>query len=542
VWLVYFQGGNTMSNEIRAVAYARVSSKEQADKELSIPAQLEAIRNYCKQKGWKLITEYIDAGKSAKTDERPEFQKMIAMAKRQNRNFDVIIVHKVDRFSRNRDDHVIYKSLLKKLGVSVYSVTEQTDPETPHGFLLEGIMEVISEFYNMNLKTETMKGMRENAKRGFHNGGIAPYAYKLSKVTESTGNTKTILVPGDEKEVATVKRIFHMYVYEGYGYKKIASILNEEGIPSATGILWSYSSVHDVLHNEVYIGNKIWNMHDYSTGKKKKPEDQWIRQENTHTALVSQEVFNLVKAKSKTRIKNSSVFEATNSPFILRGLFKCPYCGTNMVGGQSGGRGSTRNIRRYYVCGLYQRKGKAACKFKSYNKEKIESLIINAILKEFTYLNISKVLNEELIKFAQEQNKESIYRLNNVTKEIELTRDRIKMLSNDLKVTNNKQIAEYITDLKKQLDELEQERKELQSISISDDTSETSVDIVRSKIRDFINRIFSETPEQQNILLKEFVDSIQYNSINNMITTSIVIKSPENSSNIIFKKNIYVSF
>jgi site-specific DNA recombinase len=98
-----------MPKEISAVIYARVSSKEQAEKELSIPAQLEAMRNYCKQKGWKLVCEYIDAGKSAKTDERPEFQRMIAMAKKQNRNFDNIVVHKFDRFSRNREDHVIYK-------------------------------------------------------------------------------------------------------------------------------------------------------------------------------------------------------------------------------------------------------------------------------------------------------------------------------------------------------------------------------------------------------------------------------------------------
>lgn len=155
-----------MEKEIKVVAYARVSSKEQAEKELSIPAQLDAIRSYCKQKGWKLVHEYIDAGKSAKTDERPEFQRMITMAKRPNKGFEGIIVHKIDRFSRNRDDHVIYRSLLKKIGVTVYSVTEQqADPETPHGFLLEGIMEVISEFYNMNLKNETMKGMKENAER-----------------------------------------------------------------------------------------------------------------------------------------------------------------------------------------------------------------------------------------------------------------------------------------------------------------------------------------------------------------------------------------
>ncbi|MCB2342544.1 recombinase family protein [Clostridium estertheticum] len=187
-----------MPKEIRAVSYARVSSREQAEKELSIPAQLEAMRNFCKQKGWKLVHEYIDAGKSAKTDDRPEFQRMIAMAKKYNRNFDNIVVHKFDRFSRNREDHVIYKSLLKKMGVLVYSVSEQTDPDTPHGFLIEGIMEVMSEFYNLNLRNEVFKGMKENARRGFHNGGTAPYGYRLNKVNESSGTTKSILVPGPD--------------------------------------------------------------------------------------------------------------------------------------------------------------------------------------------------------------------------------------------------------------------------------------------------------------------------------------------------------
>jgi len=137
--------------ELRIVAYARVSSKEQAEKELSIPAQLIAIRKYCQEKGWKLIEEYLDEGKSAKTAERPAFQRMIALAKRPNKGFDAIVVHKFDRFSRSREDHVIYKALLKKHGVTVHSATEQTDPDTPHGFLLEGMLEVISEFYNMNL-------------------------------------------------------------------------------------------------------------------------------------------------------------------------------------------------------------------------------------------------------------------------------------------------------------------------------------------------------------------------------------------------------
>lgn len=103
--------------QTRVVAYARVSSKEQAGKELSIPAQLKAIRKYCLDKDYKLVAEYLDEGKSAKTADRPAFQKMIALAKKQNRHFEAIIVHKFDRFSRSREDHVVYKALLKSMTV-----------------------------------------------------------------------------------------------------------------------------------------------------------------------------------------------------------------------------------------------------------------------------------------------------------------------------------------------------------------------------------------------------------------------------------------
>lgn len=187
--------------ETRVVAYARVSSKEQAEKELSIPAQLKAIRKFCQDKGWKLVDEYLDEGKSAKTADRPAFQKMVALAKKQNRHFDAIVVHKFDRFSRSREDHVIYKTLLKKHGVLVYSATEQTDPETPHGFLLEGMLEVISEFYNINLATETRKGMVENAKRGYHNGGSPPYGYRIGKIQDGRGNEKSVWVSRERSEI-----------------------------------------------------------------------------------------------------------------------------------------------------------------------------------------------------------------------------------------------------------------------------------------------------------------------------------------------------
>lgn len=100
---------------MKVAIYARVTSDRQAEKELSIPAQVKAIQQYCQERGYIIVSEYIEKGRSAKTDDRQEFQKMVAVAKRSNRPFDAILVHKFDRFSRKRDDHVIYKALLAQV-------------------------------------------------------------------------------------------------------------------------------------------------------------------------------------------------------------------------------------------------------------------------------------------------------------------------------------------------------------------------------------------------------------------------------------------
>ncbi|WP_245647991.1 recombinase family protein [Paenibacillus borealis] len=220
---------------MKVVVYARVSSERQAEKELSIPAQLKAMQQYCQTKGWTIVNEFIEKGKSAKTDDRPEFQRMIAMAKRTNRSFEAILVHKFDRFSRNRDDHVLYKALLKQCGVKVISIVEQTEADSPQDMLLEGMLEVISEFFNANLAVEVRKGMTQNAKQGYNNGGTPPYAYRTEHIALGNQKTKAVWVLGPREEIDTVRFIFSQYAYEEMGYKRIASLLNESNVPTQKG-------------------------------------------------------------------------------------------------------------------------------------------------------------------------------------------------------------------------------------------------------------------------------------------------------------------
>ncbi|MCG5253450.1 recombinase family protein [Brevibacillus agri] len=282
---------------MNVVAYLRVSSKQQTERELSIPAQREAIQRYADQKGWSIVEEFVDESKSAKTADRPAFQRMIAKAKQPQKNFQAILVHKFDRFSRSREDHIIYKALLKKQGIFVYSVTEQTEPDTPHGVLLEGMLEVISEFYNLNLRNETLKGMKENASRGFHCGGRIPYGYRTIVV-----DGHVTLVPGEQHEVEAVQLIFKLAA-EGMGGKKIARILNEYNLQHAIDRRWSPSTVLSILDNQVYLGHRIWNKRTKSVTQFK-DADEWIVVPNSHPPIVSQQQWDAAHTELQQRKKN----------------------------------------------------------------------------------------------------------------------------------------------------------------------------------------------------------------------------------------------
>src|SRR5215471_21440694 len=142
---------------MNVVSYARVSSERQAEKDLSIAAQLKALRKYALERDWEIRSEFVDEAESARSANRPAFKEMIALARQKQKGFDAILVWKLSRFARNREDSIIYKSLLRKHGISVISINEQVD-ETPAGKLLEGMIEVIDEFYSINLAQEPSGG------------------------------------------------------------------------------------------------------------------------------------------------------------------------------------------------------------------------------------------------------------------------------------------------------------------------------------------------------------------------------------------------
>ena len=162
--------------------YARVSSDRQ-DVDLSVSAQLRALRDYAEKHGYLVAREYVDEAESGRIADRPQFQKMLDEASKPEAPIKEILVWKFSRFTRKREHAVAFKAMLRRRGVRVVSITEQAD-DTPTGKLLEAIIESVDEFYSENLAQEVTRGMREAASRGFWVTTYAPYGYRKVHVQD----------------------------------------------------------------------------------------------------------------------------------------------------------------------------------------------------------------------------------------------------------------------------------------------------------------------------------------------------------------------
>ncbi len=271
----------------KAAIYARYSSDNQRD--LSIDAQVRLCKDYIKNKGYVLSKIYTDEALTGKTDQRPEFQQMFADAKR--KSFDVVVTDKVDRFARDKADSAIYKrELRKKCGVRVEYASQHIDA-SPEGELTEGILENLAQYYSANLARETMKGLTENALRGWHTGGIPPLGLRV--VEQESNGTKFKAYDIHKIEGPIIQKVFDLYD-NGYSYYKIIAETSEAMI-AYRGRPFSKNVLHDILRNEKYTGTFIYckgSRQDHRTER-----TDTIKIPNAFTALISMEVFDRVQAK-----------------------------------------------------------------------------------------------------------------------------------------------------------------------------------------------------------------------------------------------------
>ena len=519
-----------VNNLGKAAIYARVSSERQAEKDLSIPAQIKALRKYALERGWDVVVEYVDEAESARTANRPAFKEMIAMAKKKEKPFDTILVWKLSRFARNREDSILYKSLLRKRGISVISINEQVD-ESPAGHLLEGIIEVIDEFYSINLSQDTVRGMKENASRGFYNGGFTPFGYKRTKVKIGMAD-KTKLIP-DENEANVVKKIFEMAV-GGQGGKEITKALNTAGTRTKLGKQFSTTAINHILRNEVYTGALVWRFRNNGYGNSHKAaSNDIIRVPNCHEAVVSTEDFGRVQQLLTRRRPVSQHPRTISSQYLLSGLLHCGKCGAAMSGcwAKSG-------KYFYYDCVQHQKKGKEVCNCRLMSKDKLESFVLERIreniLTDENIKQLVQLVNEELVKnsgFFEEQLSEVGQQLGQVQSKLSKLYAALETGKIDLE-----DLAPRIKELRSQQKELEQKRD-----GLLDEMNEESPQALNLKtIQEYVSSmkalLASSSFIEQKSFLRSFVKRIELNEpqvvidytmplpINGLTTTEEVLR------------------
>lgn len=499
---------------IKVVGYTRVSSDEQAAKDLSIPAQIKAINRYVDDKDDLILSEmFKDEGVSAyaSADKRPGFMSMINLVK--DTDISVILVHKLDRFSRNREESIIFKSLLKKHGVRVKSITENFDPDTPSGFLFEGMIEVINQFYSMNLAMETRKGMVENTTRGYWNGGTVPYGYKVVEVPGNGDRVHKKFALGDPVEVATVRLIFDLAVNNGMGAKSIATKLEKDGVLYRNDKSWIKQRIGYILNNNIYYGATVWNRTHTKT-RTLKPEKEWIITENMHEPIVSKEMF--MKRKEMAEEQKGKRFRASaiKTEWLLAKLIRCGDCHSAYVGVRRKrvGRNSNGKYQYYlcrYVCSGHINHGKKKCESFYIDQEYLENSVIKLIRDEITrpkrLREIEESIKQQLANLQKEKdNSYGLYQ--NKLNEIKIGIDRFyDAIASGLDPDICK---EKIGKLMKQKDLLEKELDGKDSNLKVAESLERDLSVCRKLAKNFNKEFMSLPFEKRRMLIVHFVERI----------------------------------
>ncbi len=276
-----------------AVVYARYSSDNQSEQ--SIEGQLRVCNEYAKSNDIVILDTYIDRAMTGTNDNRPDFQRMIKDSAK--REWDMILVYKFDRFSRNKYETAMHKKTLKDNGVKVVSATEYI-PDSPEAIILESMLEGYAEYYSAELSQKVKRGMRETRSKGNFTGGFLIYGYKVE-------NHKVVI---DTDKAETVKFIYEQYAMGVY-VKDIIKALTAKGIFNH-GKPFARNTVYNILKNEKYSGV-------YRHG------DEVFT--NIYPQIVPQDIFDTVRSKIDS---NHYGKRSTEVVYLLRHKTVCGYCGS----------------------------------------------------------------------------------------------------------------------------------------------------------------------------------------------------------------------
>ena len=441
-----------------AVIYARYSSERQTEQ--SIEGQLRVCNDYAERNDLKIVGTYIDRAMTGKNDNRKDFQRMLRDCSKHE--WEIVLVYKLDRFSRNKYEMAMHRKTLRDNGVRLVSAMENI-PDSPEGIILESLLEGMAEYYSAELAQKVRRGQIESLNKGHWLGGQTPYGYKVVD--------KKLVIDEDQAEV--VKYIYRQYA-AGVIVKDIIKDLTQKGIFNK-GKPFTRSTMYYLLANEKYSGVFRYNGETYL---------------NICPKLLPDPLYNKVHA---LMLQNQFGTKSVEVNYLLRGKVYCGYCGHQIIA--ESGTSMTGVVKRYYKCG--GRKANSGCQKKNIRKEDLENLVIDVTVEMFQQDNNLELIADEIMKIYESKKKEQSV-LNLLTSELQETQRSIENLLTAI------QQGIITSSTKTRLEELEMKADELK-LQISKEQSKLENRISRELIMQYLRTGIKKSAQ---VLIDWLIDKI----------------------------------
>lgn len=494
----------------KVAIYTRVSTIEQAEEGYSIDEQLRVLREYCDVHSYTIYQEYADRGISGKNIKgRPGLRQLLSDAS--NKQFDLVLVWKMNRLSRKLSDLTKIEELLKKNNIAFRSYKERYETETPSGKLQFHMMAAIAEFERDNIAENVKMGMLARAREGSWNGGQV-MGYDVITVPRKEGQHKLSKLVVNEREANIVRKIFELYT-SGHGYKSIANRLNKDGYRTKKSKLFSIGSIQTIISNPLYVGVIRYNvLRDWSEKRRNNINPDPVTVKGNHEPIITKETWE--KAKTIKMSRGGKPNRVHSGEWPLTGIMRCPACGAGMVLGRTTNRlkDGTKRVLEYYVCGRWKNKGTVACRSNGIRTEYADKYVLEQITKVAN--------NDSLIKkIVDNVNVKREMKIEPLKKEYESIQKQLSSIN----TKKNKVLELYEEgmigkeDFKSRFNDLNEAKEQLEEhleplvLQQSDSNNQSKIEfkVVKEVMKNF-DKAFKQTlsEEQRKSLLRVLIKEI----------------------------------
>ncbi|GAA4884649.1 recombinase family protein [Saccharopolyspora cebuensis] len=467
---------------VRVGIYTRRSTDDE-NQPYSIEVQDERLDSYVgSQPGWQVAMRFSDDASGGTTD-RPDLQRALQAARAGL--IDVLLVYRVDRFSRNLRDTVTLLDELDQLGVVFRSATEPFDTSTPMGRMLVQMLGMFAQFERDSIIERVIAGMERKAAKGLWKGGRRPFGYTVDKGTHR-------LVPHAD-EAAVVRLIFRSYTRDRLGSSSIATLLNERGHRTTNGGTWSAYQVLRVLSNRIYIGELAF---------------RGITVEDCHAPLVDSETFEHAERILAERGEDHSHRAASGYDYMLTGRMRCPKCSKAMLGTRATGRSKTY---RYYTCFTRARYDSSTCDTPRLNADDVDAAVLHALGH---FYRDQHALITDAISMAQQEHEAGhadrhaeLAAVDTEMNKVNAAIDRY-LSAFERGTLDEEMVADRLPALREQTKQLRARRDELAAALDEQPTAPDATTL--TEVADHINEIITDgTANQRKALIEALVPQVK---------------------------------